>query len=108
MVMLLVSGLASKAVICVIEYMSGRRALLPIASWTAVASRVVIPIVFVAVAAVPVAGLVGAEPPPTQVITAVPVGPNGEPINGYRLAPSQSNVDNVADLHHAVSGCGSR
>jgi hypothetical protein len=31
------------------------------------------------------------------VITAVPVGPNGEPINGYRVAPSQGNGDNVAD-----------
>jgi hypothetical protein len=63
----------------------------------AIASRAVIPIAFVAVAAVAAAGFVGAQPPPTQVITAVPVGPNGEPINGYRLAPSQSNVDNVAD-----------
>jgi len=59
--------------------------------------RIVIPIVFVAVAAVALAGSVGAEPPPTQVITAVTVGPNGEPINGYRVAPSQSNVDNVED-----------
>lgn len=58
-----------------------------------IASRVVVPIVFVAVAAVAAAGFVGAEPPATQVITAVPVGPNGEPINGYRLAPSESNVD---------------
>ncbi len=59
--------------------------------------RIVIPIVFVAVAAVALAGFVGAEPPPTQVITAVTVGPNGEPINGYQVAPSQSNVDNVVD-----------
>ncbi|MGA8547855.1 MAG: hypothetical protein WB785_21675 [Mycobacterium sp.] len=59
--------------------------------------RVVVPIVFVAVAAVAAAGFVGAEPPPTQVITAVTVGPNGEPINGYQVAPSQSNVDNVVD-----------
>jgi hypothetical protein len=64
---------------------------------TAIASRAVIPIVFVAIAAVAVAGFVAAEPPATQVITAVTVGPNGEPINGCRLAPSQSNVDNVAD-----------
>jgi hypothetical protein len=64
---------------------------------TAIAPRVVVPFVFVAVAAVGAAGFVGAEPPATQVITAVPVGPNGEPINGYRVAPSQSNVNNVAD-----------
>jgi hypothetical protein len=68
-----------------------------IAPLTAIASRVAIPIVFVAVAAMAVAGFVGADPPPTRVITAVPVGPNGEPINGYQLGPSQSNVDDVAD-----------
>ena len=68
-----------------------------IAPLAAITSRVVIPIVFVAIAAVAAAGFVGAEPPATQVITAVPVGPNGEPINGYQVAPSQSNVDNVAD-----------
>jgi hypothetical protein len=64
---------------------------------TAIASRVVVPIVVIAAAALAAAGWVGAEPPATQVITAVPVGPNGEPINGYRVAPSQSNGDNVAD-----------
>ena len=64
---------------------------------TAIALRAVTPIVFVAVAAVAVAGSVGAEPPATQVITAVAVGPNGEPINGYRIAPSRSNVGNLAD-----------
>jgi hypothetical protein len=64
---------------------------------TTIASHVVVPIVLFAVAAVAAAGFVGAEPPATQVITAVAVGPNGEPINGYRVAPSQSNVDNLAD-----------
>jgi hypothetical protein len=59
--------------------------------------RVVFPIVLITVGAVAVAGSADAEPPPTQVVTTVAVGPNGEPINGYRLAPSQSNVDNVAD-----------
>jgi hypothetical protein len=68
-----------------------------IAALTAIASRVVVPIVLMAVAAVAAAGSVGAEPPAAQVITAVPVGPNGEPINGYAVAPLQSNVDNVAD-----------
>jgi hypothetical protein len=64
---------------------------------TAIASRVVVPIVVIAVATLAAAGWVGAEPRATQVITAVPVGPNGEPINGYRVAPSQGNGDNVAD-----------
>lgn len=62
-----------------------------------IASRVVVPIVCVAVAAVGLAGLVGAEPTATQVITLVPVGPNGEPINAFREAPPQSNVNNVVD-----------
>ena len=64
---------------------------------TAIASRVVVPIVVIAVATLAAAGWVGAEPLATQVITAVPVGPNGEPINGYRVAPSQGNGDNVVD-----------
>ena len=64
---------------------------------TAIASRVVVAIVLVVATAVVAAGFAGADPPATQVITAVPVGPNGEPVNGYRLAPSQSNVDNMAD-----------
>jgi hypothetical protein len=39
----------------------------------------------------------GADPPPTQVITTVAVGPNGQPINGYQEAPSQGNVTAVND-----------
>jgi hypothetical protein len=38
-----------------------------------------------------------AEPPPTQVITAVPVGPNGQPINGYQEVPSAGSVTSVSD-----------
>jgi hypothetical protein len=59
--------------------------------------RVAVPIVLAAVGAVAFAGSIGADPPPTQVVTTVAVGPDGEPINGYRLGPSQSNVDKVAD-----------
>jgi hypothetical protein len=62
-----------------------------------IASRVVVPIVLVAVAAAGTGGFAPAEPPATQVITAVPIGPNGEPINGYREVSSQSNVTDVAD-----------
>ena len=39
----------------------------------------------------------GAQPDATQVITAVPVGLGGEPINGYREAASQGNVTAVSD-----------
>lgn len=60
----------------------------------ALASGVVVPMVF---AALSLAGSAGAEPPATQVITAVPVGPNGEPINGFREGPAQSNITDVAD-----------
>jgi hypothetical protein len=43
------------------------------------------------------AGPAFAEPPATQVMTAVAVGPNGEPINGWQEAPSQGNVTAVSD-----------
>jgi hypothetical protein len=45
----------------------------------------------------PTVGSAGAEPAATQVITVVAVGRNGEPINGYREAPSQANVTDVSD-----------
>lgn len=38
-----------------------------------------------------------ADPPPTQVITTIAVGPNGQAINGYQVAPSQGNVAVVND-----------
>ncbi|MGA8253883.1 MAG: hypothetical protein ACLP3C_05265 [Mycobacterium sp.] len=38
-----------------------------------------------------------ADPPPTQAITTVAVGPTGQPINGYREAPSNGNVTAVSD-----------
>jgi hypothetical protein len=38
-----------------------------------------------------------ADPPPTQVITAVAVGPDGQPINGYQEARAQGNVVEVND-----------
>ncbi|BBY04819.1 hypothetical protein [Mycobacterium noviomagense] len=59
--------------------------------------RVVAPVVVLAVVPQLVPASVAAEPPATQVITAVPVGPNGEPVNGYQEAPSPSNVTDVAD-----------
>jgi hypothetical protein len=60
--------------------------------------RVVIwPITVTAVAVFAPAGSASADPPPTQVITTVAVGPNGQPINGYQEAPPQGNVTAVTD-----------
>lgn len=56
---------------------------------------VVVPIVVMAVAVIPIAGSALAEPPPTQVNTAVAVGSNGQPINGYQAIPSPENVTDV-------------
>jgi hypothetical protein len=36
-----------------------------------------------------------ADPPPTQVITTLAVDPDGQPMNGYREAPSQGHVTTV-------------
>jgi hypothetical protein len=68
-----------------------------IATLAAYALCAAVSIVFAFVSALGLAGSAGAEPTATQVITLVPVGPNGEPINGYREAPSQSNVNSVVD-----------
>jgi hypothetical protein len=65
----------------------------------AMVSRAVIaPIAAVAIAVSPLAGSAVAEPPATQVVTVVAVGPNGQPINGYQEATSPGNVI-------TVSGC---
>ena len=53
-------------------------------------TQAVIPVAVAAVATV-VTAPVAAEPA-TQVMTVVPVGPNGQPINGYQEAPSPGNV----------------
>jgi len=61
-------------------------------------SRVVaVPIAVAAMAVFGTAGSAFADPPPTQVVTAVAVGPAGRPINGYRDAPGQGNVAEVTD-----------
>lgn len=57
----------------------------------------VVPIAVMTMDAFCVAGSALADPPPTQVITTVAVGPNGQPINGYQEAPSQGNVAAVND-----------
>ena len=43
------------------------------------------------------AGPAGADPPPTEVITTVAVGPSGKPINGYREAPQQGTGTGTVD-----------
>ncbi len=56
-----------------------------------------IPVAVVAAAFWSLPGSAVADPPPTQVITAVAVGPNGQPINGYRESPPEGNVFTVSD-----------
>ncbi|OMC48387.1 hypothetical protein [Mycobacterium sp. IS-1264] len=51
----------------------------------------------IVIAVFPPAGAANAEPPPTQAITTVAIGPSGQPINGYREAPAQGNVVAVND-----------
>jgi hypothetical protein len=58
---------------------------------------VVLLVAVVALAVYPLGGSAVAEPSATRVITAAPVGPNGEPINGYQEAPSEGNVTAVSD-----------
>jgi hypothetical protein len=58
--------------------------------------RMVVVAVF-STALLSVPGSAVAEPPPTQVINAVPVGPNGLPINGYQETPPDGNITDVAD-----------
>jgi hypothetical protein len=56
-----------------------------------------VPITVVPMANSPLAGPAAAEPSATEVVTMVPVGPNGEPINGYQEVPPQGNVTTVTD-----------
>lgn len=43
------------------------------------------------------AGPAGADPPATQVITVMAVGPSGEAINGYKVASGPGNVAQASD-----------
>jgi hypothetical protein len=63
-----------------------------------VVSRIVgVQIAVMAIAVVSANGPALADPPPTQVITTVAVGPNGQPINGYQEASPPGNVTAVTD-----------
>lgn len=52
-----------------------------------VARAIVVAVAVVALGVLPVAGSAAADPPATQVVTAVAVGTNGEPMDGYQEAP---------------------
>ena len=58
---------------------------------------VLVPIAVAATTVFVMTATANADPPPTQAITAVAVGPSGQPINGYHEAPPQGNVAAVGD-----------
>ncbi len=63
-----------------------------------VVSRVALmPIAVMTVAGLSLPASAVADPPPTQQITVVAVGPSGQPINGYRETPGEGNVFTVSD-----------
>jgi hypothetical protein len=75
----------------------GRLGTTRVSSVNVVVRVVAVPIAVTATAVFAQAGSAIADPPPTQVITTVAVGPNGQAINGYQEAPSQGNVTAVDD-----------
>lgn len=63
-----------------------------------VASQIVgVPVAVLTMAALSLAGPAAADPPPTQQITVIAVGPGGQPINGYQETPPEGNVYAVSD-----------
>jgi hypothetical protein len=60
---------------------------------------VVVPIAVLALAVSQSGVSAHAEPAATEVVTAVAVGPAGQPINGYQEAPSAGNVVAVSDCN---------
>jgi hypothetical protein len=57
----------------------------------------VIPIAVTALAVFPGPGSASADPPPTQAITTIAVGSQGQAVNGYRETPPEGNVAVVND-----------
>src|SRR5690349_8718720 len=47
------------------------------------------------------AGPAGADPPSTEVITVMAVGPGGEAINGYKVASGPGNVGQAGNCSEA-------
>nr|WP_082975237.1 hypothetical protein [Mycobacterium sp. E3247] len=62
---------------------------------------VLAPVAVVALTVSAQPGVAIADPPPTQVITTVAVGPAGQPINGYKESPPEGNVVVVDDCSTA-------
>ncbi|OBH35835.1 hypothetical protein A5692_11235 [Mycobacterium sp. E342] len=62
---------------------------------------VLVPVAVVALTVSAQPGVAIADPPPTQVITTVAVGPAGQPINGYKESPPEGNVVVVDDCSTA-------
>ncbi|BBZ69794.1 hypothetical protein [Mycobacterium paraseoulense] len=62
-----------------------------------VSQIVVVPVAVLTMAALSLPGSAAADPPPTQQITVVAVGPSGQPINGYKETPPEGNVYAVSD-----------
>lgn len=62
-----------------------------------VSRMAVIPTAALTMAALSLPGWAAADPPPTQQITVVAVGPSGQPINGYKETPPEGNVAAVND-----------
>jgi hypothetical protein len=61
-----------------------------------VMSRVVlVPVAALTMAAFSQPGRAVADPPPTQVITVMAVGPAGQPINGYKESPAEGSIVTV-------------
>jgi hypothetical protein len=69
-----------------------------------VLSRVVlVPVAALTMAAFSLPGSAIADPPPTQVITVMAVGPAGQTINGYHEAPSEGNAITVEGCEASAS-----
>ncbi|OBI24140.1 hypothetical protein [Mycobacterium sp. E2238] len=61
---------------------------------------VVVPVAALTVltaAALSLPGTAAADPPPTQQITVVAVGPDGQPMNGYHVASGPGNVGQASE-----------
>ncbi|OBH87782.1 hypothetical protein [Mycobacterium scrofulaceum] len=58
---------------------------------------VVVPVTALSIAALSPPGSAAAEPPPTQQITVVAVGPDGQAINGYHVASGPGDVGQASD-----------
>jgi hypothetical protein len=64
---------------------------------TTVARLALTPLAVLAMAVVTPPGPAAADPPATEQISVMAVGPDGQPINGYRESPPEGNVVTVSD-----------